>query len=338
VPFVELVFGNQRVGPKDKAFGELTVLSMSTGLEIKIPFAVITGKLPGPVLYIGAGSHGDEISSILVATRLGRVMGPDDIDKGALLIVPMHNPLAIINKKRQGFIDLLDMNRVWPGDPDGNISEIIAYRIFEELVKKSNYLIDLHTASSDGENVPHGFCPSEEVSRGVYTVCVEMARYFGMRFIVVGKLNPERRKYYEYLAGELHIAASRCGIPGIVIELGEGGRVTNSLVEAGISGVQNTAKYLGILKGEPIAYPSPLIISQGMRSLRAPFGGIVTSQVFVGQEVNEGDVVAVLESPWTIREIKTPVSGYIFRLRHYAVVEPGERIAVIAPRLVTSSG
>lgn len=338
MPPVELVLGSQRVGPKDKAFGELTVLSMSTGLEVKIPFAVITGKLPGPVLYIGAGSHGDEINSILIATRLGRIMGPDDIDKGALLVVPMHNPLAVINKKRQGFIDLLDMNRVWPGDPDGNISEIIAHRIFEELVKKSNYLIDLHTASSDGENVPHGFCPSEDVSKGIYTVCVEMAKYFGMRFVVIGKLNPERRKYYEYLAGELHIAASRCGIPGIVVELGEGGRVSNSLVEAGILGVQNTAKYLGILKGELVTYSTPLIISQGMKNLRAPVGGIVTSQMLVGQEVNEGDVVAILESPWTIREIKTPISGYIFRLRRYAVVEPGERIAVVAPRPNMISG
>ena len=336
---MRISIGGVELGPRDKVFAELKVSTLSTGSELSIPFAVVTGPEPGPVLYVGAGSHGDEVTSMLVAMRVARTIGPDDLRRGALVIAPMHNPLAVFRKRRWGIVDNLDMNRVWPGDPEGNISEVITHRIFSELVMKSDYALDLHTAASDGENVPHAILPPE----GVFTprsdrsyaaredVTPSMARYFGVRFATRSRVREEKeRKYYQYVYGELHVAATMHGVPTIVVELGEGGRLSRSAYQLGYSGVLNVARYIGVLRGEPEEHPEPVMLKGPFKAVRAPCGGIVTMEVSPGDRVSQGDVVAVLDAFWEQIEVRSPIDGYVVRVRRYAVVEPGERIAVIA--------
>ncbi|RLG86043.1 MAG: hypothetical protein DRO39_04105 [Thermoprotei archaeon] len=335
---MKISIGGVELGPRDKAFSELLVSTLSTGSELSIPFAVITGAEPGPILYVGAGSHGDEVTSMLVAMRIARDIGPDDIKRGALVVTPMHNPLAVLRKKRWGIVDNLDMNRVWPGDPEGNVSELIVHKIFSELVMKSDYALDLHTAAGDGENVPHAILPPE----GVFTprsdssyaakkdVTPDMARYFGVRFVARSRIREEKeRKYYQYVYGELHVAATMRGVPAIVVELGEGGRVSRNAYELGYSGVLNVARYLGILEGVPEEHPQPVMLKGPSKAVRAPRGGVVTMKVSPGDRVSQGDIVAVLDTLWEQIEVRSPIDGYVVRVRRYGIVEPGERIAVI---------
>ncbi len=327
----------KEIGFREKVFEELEISFLSPDIKLSIPYVIITGKEPGPILYVGAGSHGDELTSILVASRLARELNVDDLKKGAIIIVPIHNPLAVLGKRRWSFIDNLDMNRVWPGDIEGNISEVIAYKLFNELVLYSDYLLDLHTAACDGENAPHALLPppntfkprKERPYSAHRDKSLELAKYFGTPFITVSKIKSEHeRKYYNYVFGELHVAATMKGIPGIVVELGEGGRISQKNVELGMNGVINVAKYLGIIHGNASPKENQILISE-TQVIRAPRGGIVVPKVEAGDKVNKDQIIAVLETYKDFIEIKSPIDGYVMRIRKYSIVEPGERIAVL---------
>ncbi len=326
-------------GPREKASDTLVVSNLSVGWDVEIYYTVITGPREGPVLYVGAGSHGDEVTSIYVALRLAKELGPDDLERGAVVVVPIHNPVAVLHKRRWGFIDHLDMNRVWPGDLEGNISERLAGTIFNNFVLESDYVLDLHTAASDGANAPHAiappegwFKPREERPYAAKTdSSLEMARFFGVRFAKRTSAG-EVKKYYAYYPGELHVAAPQHGIPAIVVELGEGGRLSSEEFKLGFNGAVNVARWLGILKGDPIEYGEPIILGD-FKAVRAPVGGIIVLKARLGEYVEEGSVVAYIETPRGTVEVKTPYAGYVVRVRRYAVVEPGERVVVVAPPL-----
>lgn len=323
---------------RDKVIDELNISILSNNMEISIPYTIITGKEKGPVLYIGAGSHGDEVTSIYTALKLAKELGPDDVKKGAIVVVPIHNPLAVLYKMRWGFIDYLDMNRVWPGDLEGNTTEIIAYSIFNNLILSADYLIDLHTAASDGENQPHVLVPPPEVFKkregrdyaAKEDISLTMAKYFGLKFVRISKTN-ERRKYYAYLYGQLHVVAPSNGIPAITVELGEGGRLSMEKFKIGYRGVINVARYLGILYGEPEKFDEPIMLGE-FKAIRAPIGGIAIINVSLGEFVKEGSTVAFVENISRSVEVKAPMSGYIMRIRKYPIVEPGERLVVLASK------
>jgi len=324
-------------GPGEKAYEALQVSKLSVDVDLSIPYTVITGRRRGPVLYVGAGSHGDEVTSMLVASDLARKLGPDDLKKGALIIVPLHNPLARLRKKRWGLVDNLDMNRVWPGDPQGSASEMLAHAIFSSLVSSADYLIDLHTAASDGENAPHAITPPPQLfkpkAKGRYAakedLSMRLAEWFGTPFAAVSRIREEpRRKYYSFIYGELHVAAAMHGLPAIVVELGEGGRLSPKNYKLGYTGVVNVARHLGILKGRGRKPAKPIII-RSYKAVRAPRGGIAIPFKKPGEKVREGEKIAVIRTHREEIELKSPIEGYAIRIRQYPVVEPGERVVVI---------
>lgn len=323
-------------GPGEKAYEELRVSTLSTGMELSIPYVVVTGRRPGPILYVGAGSHGDEVTSMLVASDLARKIEPDDLKKGAMIIVPLHNPPARLRKKRWGLIDNLDMNRVWPGDPDGTVSEMLAHHIFQNLVLSSDYLLDLHTAAGDGENAPHAITPPPELfnpRKKRYAArrdeSMRLAEWFGTPFVASSRVPEEpRKKYYSFIYGELHVAAAMNGIPAIVVELGEGARLNPSNYKLGLSGVINVARHLGIMKGRR-RHPGKQVLIKDYKAIRASKGGIAIVEKKPGEHVNEGEETAILVTHKEEIPLRSPISGYVMRVRRYPVVEPGERIVVI---------
>ncbi len=334
---LELEIFGLKIGPKEKIYSELSISNLSNGSEIVVEYVVITGGKAGPVLYVGAGSHGDEVTSIYVALKLAKDLGPDDLEAGAIIINPIHNPLAIISKRRQDFLSYLDMNRIWPGDPNGNLLEIIASRIFNGLILKSDYVIDLHTASSDGENLPHVITAPPEVFKprnkpyaAQKDISLDLAKAFRAEYITVSKPDKESRKYYEYIYGELHVVSQMNGIPALAVELGEGGRISSNGFNLGYEGVINVAKFLNIIKGNPLPNLNKYILLSNHKIVRSPIGGIVLTKAHVGEYVKSGSTIAIVEGLKYAIELKSPIDGYIVRIRKYPIVEPGERVAVIA--------
>lgn len=334
---MKLSIGGIEIRGGDKLHGEIAVADLSVG-ELNIEYVVVTGREEGPIVYVGAGQHGDEVTSVLAAMRLARSLGPDTVRKGAVIIVPVQNPVAVFSKRRQGMVDLLDMNRVWPGSREGSLTELIVDKLFNTLIARASHVVDLHTAASDGENAAHTIMPPREkppVATGsldwdrIVRDSTSMAKCFKTSFARYTVIKPEHeRSYYQYPLGQLHVASAIQGKPAIVVELGEGGRVDEEMVKVGVEGVESLLKSLNIIDYGDSCNHSPILL-EDVETIRAPRAGVVVMQKKPGAKVRKGEVLAMLETIYEAMELKSPIDGYVVRIRRYGFVEPGERIAVL---------
>ncbi|HQU58269.1 MAG TPA: succinylglutamate desuccinylase/aspartoacylase family protein, partial [Saprospiraceae bacterium] len=115
------------------------------GLPVFLPILVAKGVEDGPVLGLTAAVHGNELNGIPVIQRLFREININEL-RGSIVGVPVVNIPSLLRKRRR-FIDGTDLNHIMPGKPNGNVSQVYAYRVMNWIVKEFNYLIDLHTAS-----------------------------------------------------------------------------------------------------------------------------------------------------------------------------------------------
>ncbi len=115
----------------------------------KIPVIVVNGARPGPVLAMVAGSHGTEYASIVALQKLAQAADPAQLS-GTLIIVPLVNVASFAQKvPHLNPIDGKNMNRYYPGKPDGTQTERASWAIAKQVVEKCDYLIDLHGGDLD---------------------------------------------------------------------------------------------------------------------------------------------------------------------------------------------
>lgn len=147
-----LSVGPIRANPGKKATGKLKLLELAGITSVEVPLIVINGINPGPVLYMGAASHGNEVNGIEICRRISQEINPGDLT-GALVIVPIQNPMAFYLRRRASPIDNVNLDIVFPGRLDGSVSEIIAYKLYHEAISKADIVLDFHSAGS-GEKYP----------------------------------------------------------------------------------------------------------------------------------------------------------------------------------------
>ena len=211
---------------------------------MEIPFLVVNGSKPGPVLYIQVAQHGCEVQGLDAVRRLLEEI--DEKQMAGTLIYCLPNPLAFREGAGATIFDPRPggMNRIWPGSPDGSPTERMAHAIWTELVKKADAVIDLHTGR---RRCPvwvfyeaHGVSPkaSEETAARSY----EMARLFGAPLLYVETEPYGGRK-------TLRACCVDEGIPAIVPELGGAGYFDESIIMLVVRGLRNIMIDMEMIKG-----------------------------------------------------------------------------------------
>ena len=104
----------------------------------------VTGATTGPTMIVIAGVHGDEYEGIETIPRVFNALGPEVLN-GTLVMIPVCNMPAYEAGLRSSPIDGLNLARVFPGDPEGTITQRLAYWVTEKLLKHADFLIDLHS-------------------------------------------------------------------------------------------------------------------------------------------------------------------------------------------------
>ena len=276
------------------------------GFVSPVPVFVLNGKGPGPVLCLTAAVHGDELNGIEVARRV-----LDDIDveelNGAVIGVPIVNIQGFYRGTRY-LPDRRDLNRYFPGNPRGSAATRMAHSFFTEVVKNCSALIDLHTGSLNRTNLPQVRADLRlpNVSR--------MTKAFGATVVLhsVGE------------RGSLRRAATDIGIPSVTFEMGEPMRVQSEQVEHGAKAVETLLYSLGMTKQrrywgdpEPVYYASKWV--------RVDHGGILFSDVALGERVSEGELLGVVADPISNQQhrIYAPTSGRVLGMALNQVVLPG---------------
>ena len=260
---------------------------LADGSPIELPVMTIGGTRPGPTLYIQAGIHGDEMTGIEICRQAIATLKPDQI-KGTVVAVPVANVPSHLTRTR-GYLQeerwLIDINRIFPGNPAGLLTERIASVLFESFVRRRT--------SRSTSIPPWTAATSRRSSTSTRTMTTTgrsrsgrgSGRPSGRRTSITRPAAPSFGT--SDLSRSLSAQADLAGIPMIVAEMGESRRVSTQYVPIGVQGIRNALHAMGMLDGDP-----PLPVEQRsfteFKIVHAGRGGGLRLAVDIGDEVKSG--------------------------------------------------
>ncbi|MDX1498531.1 MAG: succinylglutamate desuccinylase/aspartoacylase family protein [Woeseiaceae bacterium] len=276
------------------------------GVPVTTPVLVVNGRMPGPTLCLTAAVHGDELNGIEIVRRVLHDADPDRL-AGALIGVPIVNVQGFRRGSRY-LPDRRDLNRYFPGNPNGSAAARIAHSFFTSVIDHCDALVDLHTGSFERTNLPQ--IRADLRNPDVVTLAQ------GLGSMVILHSTPA--------LGTLRHAATRAGIPAVTLEAGGPLELELSEVKHGAKGIETLLNSLGMVKRmrlwgepEPVYYRSSWV--------RADNGGILLASVSLGSTVRKGDLLGTITDPMSNArsELRSPYAGRIIGMARNQVVMPG---------------
>lgn len=249
---------------------------------------------PGPRVLLMAGNHGDEWEGQVALGCLIRDLAPEQV-RGRLLILPSANFPAAMAGTRTSPIDDGNLNRSFPGDPDGTITQQIAFFIEHVLLPQCDYAFDFHSGGSSLTYIPSTLCRRDPDAAGMEKL-LGLMRAFGAPIGWVGTA-------LQGMDRTLTAAARRQGVISIGTELGGGGQITPSVLKLTEDGIRRLLAHVGAYAGPvPPASPTRLLsLGGGDYYVYAPDGGVFEPLVDLGDEVKKGQPAGRIhfhDTPW----------------------------------------
>ena len=314
-PACVLQIAGSQIAPGERAQIDLPVAALSTHVPITMPVHIINGRRDGPRLFLSAAIHGDEINGIEIVRRVMKLSTVRNI-RGVLFAIPIVNVPGFLNLSRY-LPDRRDLNRSFPGSTEGSLAGRIAKLVMDEVVWRSTHGIDLHTGSFHRINYPQvrGNLDYPEVK--------SMALAFGVPLV----LNTGFRQ------GSVRAAADEHGVPVIVYEAGEALRFDEAAIRAGVKGVLNVMRALGMLPALKRSRPGRLPpILRSSRWVRAPCSGVLRTGQPLGGRVRSGQVLALIGDPLgdAETEVIAPRDGVVIGRTNLPLVHEGDALFNIA--------
>ena len=307
--------------------GYVPVGSSPLGPAYSIPLIIVNGAHDGPVLCVDAGVHGDEHEGVMSVLHFANTLDPGSL-RGAVLVVPAVNSAALSANQRGIPEDhlLFDPNRVYPGKAEGCITERIAYVFLNEIVKRVDYSVSLHSGASYVYWVPQVLSHDHEAS-------LNLAKGLGPKFNMIARKQP--------FVGTATEAIVKAGVPSVTIEAGGGGARRPDLFEPIVQviseGLSNLLVHLGMVEGQP-SYPERWQLVE-QQPIRSPKGGLLVIEegVELGKEVTTGQplfrIVDLLGQEMEM--VKAPISGTLTHVRTWPSVHTGHSLGYIARHIET---
>jgi predicted deacylase len=277
---------------------------------IPIPIVVVKNG-DGPTALFVSGTHGDEYEGQVVLCELARTLRAEEI-KGRVIILPAANYPAAMAGRRVSPIDDANLNRIFPGDPDGSVTQQIAWFITSELIPRADLVCDLHSGGSSLMYAPCALATTfEDAARTALLRQALLA--FGAPLVYLAA--PAQGQGADQTLGG---AAARQGVLALGTELGGAGTVTPAAVDMARRGVRNLLAHLGIMPASALV-PSPMptrvlgVAPDGF--LYAPENGVFEPSAAPGDMVVAGQPAGRIhcpETPWAPPvELTFPGGGFV---------------------------
>jgi predicted deacylase len=244
-----------------------------------MPVKVVCGRKEGPVLFVSAAIHGDELNGVEIIRRLLKRKGLLSLH-GTLIAVPIVNVHGFLHQSRY-LPDRRDLNRCFPGSSKGSIAARLAHSFLTEVVKKSDFGIDLHTGAINRSNLPQIRANLDDKKT------MELARAFGVPVIINSDLRD----------GSLRACALDLGLPVLIYEAGEALRFDEVCIRGGLRGILNVMREIGMLPERPRGKQAAPVEARSTSWIRAPSSGIVSRIVKLGASVASGETLATIGDP-----------------------------------------
>jgi predicted deacylase len=296
--------GSARVGRGQSGFGWIPVTRRSSGEMLSIGVHIVNGAEDGPVLGLFATSHGDEAYAIEVIRAAIQRLDPSAF-RGAVVAIPVANPVAFESFTRatgQGMnTDKNNMNRVFPGSPDGWLTEQLAYAVSTGFLSRLDCLIDFHCG---GMETAIDYMLIEDRADAIGEQELRLSKLYGTDLLFL----MEKRVH----SGTVTQYAHEQGIPAIVAELGGCFPLGNSYLDRCVQGVLNVMIGLGMIGGEAVL-PREQVLMRDRALVRPRNGGLFIPEVgfdMLGQAVPKNAMLGRVISPHSFEELEVLKAPY----------------------------
>lgn len=281
------------------------------GDPVKVPITIIKGARPGPRLFLTAAVHGDELNGVRVVQEVATGVDPAEL-RGTLVCLHVANPPGYHAQTRYIPIYDQDLNRAFPGRPNGTTAERMAHRIHSRFIEPCDVGIDLHTSTRNRTTIYHvrADLGNDEVAR--------LARAFGANVVLDGPGDE----------GSLRAVATAADIPTLTVEMGRAHRFQPVLIERAVQGIEGVMADLGMSDRGSVPWPEWRTVVPGdeeRRWLRADVGGLVQMRWGPYPLVHEDEPICTISDHFRRRErvVRAPFTGLIVGVLENPIALPG---------------
>jgi len=307
------VIGGNSVQAGKRMRIELPIGNLMSGTPVAVPLVVSHGRSDGPIMWVSAAVHGDEIAGVEIIRRVHEELDPAAL-AGTLIAMPVVNVHGFNNGDRY-LPDRRDLNRSFPGSPRGSLASRIAHLMMSEVVKRSDFGIDLHTGSAHRTNLPQIRANLDDPTT------LNLASAFGAPVSIHSQTRD----------GSLRQAATDTGSTVLLYEGGEADRFDESAISVGTAGVQRVLQNQGLTDHAPTQVDQSQV-SRKTRWTRAGRSGIIHMAGDLGDHVSVGQIIATIYDPFGKRlgSLKAPHDGIIIGRTQRPLVNRGDAVIHIA--------
>jgi len=310
---------------------ELVLARLPSGVPIRT--TVHTYGAGEPVVYAQAAQHGREVNGTEVLRRLHDRLADTDLD-GTVVAVPVADPLTFdrVSYTTPEGLDAVNpnMNRCWPGDPDGSLHERMAATLWTHA-SEADYVVDLHTGSP--EMLTHTvYLEGDAESR-------RLAEAFGTDLLLAEAAGDGADTEWAErdFGGKLRVAATREGIPSITPELAHNKELVEPAITTGLEGLMDVLREFDLLPGAAEPW-SGTVARNHLGRVTAADSGLfrLDDGVEIGADVSEGDHLGTLYDPTTyatLQEVAADRDGVLYSVTREATVTAGQTLVGVAERV-----
>jgi predicted deacylase len=314
------------VGPREKAFGYVEVVD-NPAAQADMPVGVVHGS-EGPTFAVTGGLYPTEYCGVEAASRLYRRLEPGDIE-GRLIVVPVVN--MPVFRFRTPWLSLRssitpmdggNINRAFPGDPDGDLTSAIAHALFT-ILKEADYHVDFRGGDLPESHLDHTIYL--RIGREIDGTCENMAKAFGLEYVLPG--TPE---IGHTSPGTLIYELVSRGVPSIISEAGLGYRIQplEEYITAHVDGTLNLLRHLGMMKGEVRRPREQRFLDMEWHGVTAPVAGVFQALANQGDLLEEGRLIGRITDldGSTLSEVRSPIDGIVHTMYVRRIVYLGDRL------------
>jgi len=281
---------------------------------VSLPVGVLHGARPGPVIWVSATMHGDELNGVPIIRHLLLDIDPKSL-AGTLLAVPIVNIFGLLQESRY-LPDRRDLNRCFPGARRGSSASQLANLFMTKVVAHCELGIDLHTGSGGRVNLPQIRCNLDDPDT------FRLAKEFGAPLLLHSRLRD----------GSLRAAATELGKRVLLYEAGEANRFNSRPIRIGVNGILRVMEALGMIDARAPRPDRPPWVSRSSKWARAPRTGFCEMSAKLGDQVEQGQELAVIFNALTPEgtSVKAKTAGVVIGLLKTPLVHRGDAIAHVA--------
>lgn len=309
-----LVLAGVEVEPGQRRRIDVPIPSSFGQAATSFSVTAVHGAQHGPTLFVSAAIHGDEINGVEIIRRLLTTNAIRRL-RGTLLAVPVVNVYGFVSQSRY-LPDRRDLNRAFPGSRTGSLASRLAYIFMKEIVERSTHGIDLHTGAMHRSNLPQLRASLDLPQTG------DLADAFGVPVVLHANVRD----------GSLRQAVVEREVPMLLYEAGEALRFDEVCIRAGVRGVVNVMRAIGMLPAAKHRKLDKPVVCTKSKWERAPAGGILRPLVALGQRVRRGQAIAMLSDPVGENEMTlvATIEGIVIGRTNLPLVNEGDAIFHLA--------